>query len=640
MSAVCGLQSDCGFAALGVGKEWIVLMKSKSLWAVSLSAIFLVVAVVGFAASEPTTSPFGDCRDFAATPPMGWNSYDNFGAGVTEPDVLSNAAYVKEHLLAYGWQYVVIDFRWYDASAVNCSPELFEAGGTRRRTVPLTADEFGRLLPALNRFPSAVGDVGFKPIADKVHAMGLKFGIHIMRGIPRQSVAANLPIEGSPFKAADAVAQSRCGWCTDMYGVKNNAAGQAWYDSIFRQYAGWGVDFIKVDDLSIPYSAHEVEMVRKAIDKCGRPMVFSTSPGSTPLNRAKHVSSHANMWRVCADVWDNWKQLHEAFDLSKNWEIARDIGTWPDLDMLPLGYLGLNCVDGPRMSRLTHDEQRSLMTLWCIARSPLMFGGDLPKNDAWTKALITNAEVLAVNQNSENNHQLSRNGDEVIWIADVPNSKDKYLAIFNLSDNETVNISRKVAFDKTKVTRNTKGHTIDISADITGAKKLVLVVQDAGNGFISDHADWLNPTISGPKGELKLTELPWLSATAGFGDVHKGKSCTGKPLTVNGQVIADGIGTHAPSVIVYELPEGYTRFKAQGALDDGGAKSGKPGATVRFAVFLRMPLPLAEAGFSEDCQIRDLWEGKPLEKIDGDFQMLIPPHGAKLLRVSPMMTGK
>ena len=362
----------------------------------------------------------------APTPPMGWNSYNNFGSSVTEDEVMANATYMQENLLAHGWNYVVVDFRWADATAANYDPN--GKGG------PLEADSFGRLLPAPNRFPSAADGKGFKPLADKIHGMGLKFGIHLMRGIPKQSVKANAPIEGSTFTAADAVNdKSTCSWCKDMSGVLTNPAGQAWYDSFIRLYASWGVDFVKVDDLSKPYSTGEIEMIRVSMNHCGRPMVFSTSPGATPISKAKHVAEHANMWRLSEDFWDSWPQLRSSFSLADSWTIARGQGHWPDLDMLQLGRIGTRCVRGPRQTRFTPDEQLTHMTLWCIARSPLMFGGDLTQNDAWTKSLITNDEVLAVNQQSLNNRQLWRKpSGHVAWIADVPNSKDKYVGLFHI----------------------------------------------------------------------------------------------------------------------------------------------------------------------------------------------------------------
>ena len=328
----------------------------------------------------------------APTPPMGWNSYDAFGSSVTEAEVMANANYIKEKLFSHGWNYVVIDYRWSDADAAK--HDLNGNGG------PLTMDAFGRLIPAPNRFPSAADGKGLKPIADQVHALGLKFGIHIMRGIPRQAVASNLPIEHSPFKAADAAnTKSTCSWCRDMWGVNaKSQAGQDYYDSIFRLYASWDVDFVKVDDLSNPYSGAEIEAIRKAIDKSGRPMVFSTSPGETPVKEAAHISAHANMWRISGDFWDKWGSLNHNFDLAAAWAGLGGPGRWPDADMIPFGHLAIRSVGKDRRTGFTKDEQITLMSLWCLMPAPLMLGGNLPDNDAWDFALLVNDEVLAVDQ--------------------------------------------------------------------------------------------------------------------------------------------------------------------------------------------------------------------------------------------------
>jgi hypothetical protein len=335
------------------------------------------------------------CGDaLALTPPMGWNSYDAFGDNVVESEVLANARYMAEKLQPFGWDTVVVDYCWSD-------PGAHDNNRNARANAPLAADAFGRLLPATNRFPSAMEGQGFKPMADAVHALGLKFGIHIMRGIPRNSVAANLPIEASTFTAAEAGnTNSKCVWCPDMFGVSSNAAGQAWYDSCARLWAGWGVDYIKVDDLSSPYHVAEVEMVRRAIDRCGRSIVFSTSPGETPVGQATNVMTHANLWRVSGDFWDNWKSLNHAFSLGARWHDYVGPGHWPDADMLPIGHLsvGSRSVDPDRFTRFTRDEQLTHLSLWSLLPSPLMIGANLPDNDGWTTVLLTNPEVLAVNQ--------------------------------------------------------------------------------------------------------------------------------------------------------------------------------------------------------------------------------------------------
>jgi hypothetical protein len=185
-----------------------------------------------------------------------------------------------------------------------------------------------------------------------------------------------------------------------MFGVSSNAAGQAWYDSCARLWAGWGVDYIKVDDLSQPYHTAEVEMVRNAIDKCGRAIVFSTSPGETPIRDAAHISAHANLWRASDDFWDNWRSLNRAFTLGARWHDFAGPGHWPDADMLPIGHLSVShrSVGKDRFTQLTRNEQLTHISLWSLLPSPLMVGANLPDNDDWTLALLTNPEVIAVNQ--------------------------------------------------------------------------------------------------------------------------------------------------------------------------------------------------------------------------------------------------
>ncbi len=330
------------------------------------------------------------------TPPMGWNSYDAFGDNVVESEVLANARYLADNMKPVGWDTVVVDYCWSD-------PGAHDNNRNARANAPLVMDKFGRLLPAPNRFPSAADGKGFKPLADAVHALGLKFGIHVMRGIPRNAVRANMDIEDAGFTAAEAAnTNSKCVWCPDMFGVNSNAAGQAWYDSCARLWASWGVDYIKVDDLSRPYHTAEVEMIRRAIDRSGRGIIFSTSPGETPLAEAAHVSTHANLWRVSDDFWDNWKSLDHEFTLAARWHDFVGPGHWPDADMLPLGHLsvGHRSVGADRFTHLTRDEQLTLLSLWSLLPSPLMVGANLPDNDAWTLALLTNPEVIAVNQDA------------------------------------------------------------------------------------------------------------------------------------------------------------------------------------------------------------------------------------------------
>jgi len=288
----------------------------------------------------------------------------------------------------------------------------------------------------------------FKPIADYLHAKGLKFGLHLLRGIPRQAVDRdNSPILGTTYKAADiANKKSICAWNSDMYGVDMSKPGaQEYYDSVFALFASWDLDYVKVDDLSRPYHKDEIEAIRKAIDRSGRPMVFSTSPGATPLTEGEHVETHANLWRVSDDFWDNWRLLYEQFERLHRWTPYRAPGHWPDADMLPLGNVRAWQTKG-NWTHLTKDEQFTLMSLWCVARSPLIMGGNMPNNDEFTLLLMTNDEVLAVDQNSTNNRQLFHTNNTVAWIADVPGTKDKYLALFNTASNaEPLEVSVSIA---------------------------------------------------------------------------------------------------------------------------------------------------------------------------------------------------
>ena len=279
--------------------------------------------------------------DPAPTPPMGWNSWDSYGTTVREEQVKANADWMAEHLAKYGWNYIVVDIQWYEPNA---------QGHDYKPGAPLTMDAYGRLLPALNRFPSSANSAGFKPLADYVHSKGLKFGIHIMRGIPRQAVERNLSIKGTAFHASEvADKENACRWNPDMWGVDTTKPGaQAYYDSIAALYASWGVDFVKADDMgSHLYQPAEMKALSLAMGKTGRPMVLSISPGPAPVSEAEFFEKYAQMWRISDDFWDDWKLLRQQFDFTRDWvPFVGKNGTWPDADMLPLGRLKVTDKEG------------------------------------------------------------------------------------------------------------------------------------------------------------------------------------------------------------------------------------------------------------------------------------------------------
>ncbi|GAB3856935.1 hypothetical protein GCM10028822_29890 [Hymenobacter terrigena] len=596
-----------------------------------------LLALAGSPAFAQKAAPKPDFHQWAATPPMGWNSWDCYGPTVTEAEVRANADYMAQYLKNSGWEYVVVDIRWYVGNDT--------AHGYNEKNPDFNIDEYGRFVPAVNRFPSAAGGKGFRPLADYLHTKGLKFGIHIMRGVPVVAVQRRLPILGTTLTAADIYSnEGQARWLHDMYTVKTGPGTQEYYDSLFKLYASWGLDFVKVDDLSEPYHKPEVEMIRRAIDKSGRRIVFSTSPGETPIAEATHVAANANMWRTVGDFWDSWEQLKEHFEVCNRWAPHIQSGAFPDADMLPLGRLGIRAERGDdRMTRFTKDEQRTLMTLWSIFRSPLMFGGDLPSNDAATLALLTNKNVLAVNRSSTHNRQLFRHGDLVTWTADDPATGDKFLALFNAQDQELAP-AREAAWASSPINRHTPSQTAEV--DVTGAAKLYLNVRDGGDGTAWDHADWLNPMLLTSDGKsVPLTTLPWRSATAGWGKPTVNKSVSGAPLLVAGKTYETGIGTHANSIIEYDLPPGSVRFSTTAALDNAAAVQ-NTGGTLDFLVFTKPPYRPApadsvrvavtrqELGVAAEATVTDLWTGRPIGKFTSEFAPYIRRHGAALYRIS------
>ncbi len=418
-------------------------------------SLWRTAAAVGFGVLAATAG--AQQGKVARTPPLGWNSWDAYGLTITEPSFRENVTVQKDKLLEHGWVYAVIDEGWF-----------FENPKDRDKpeTLRYAIDPYGRYVPVPARFPSAMpagmkaavkSDAGgaiklnatientnFTALADWVHAQGLKFGIHIVRGIPRVSTERNMPIEGSSLHAQDvADTTDVCPWDPTNWGVKDNAAGEAWYDSLLRQYAAWGIDFLKVDCIANhPYKEAEIRMIRKAIDKTGRPIVLSLSPGPTSLDHAAAVSELSNMWRIADDHWDVWDSQGKDFPQGTKdqfarlaaWEKYAKPGTWPDADMLPIGELRPAPGWGEaRRSRLTPDEVRTELTLWSMARSPMILGANLTLLDDATIAMLNNPFLLAVSQTATESAQVLHEGDLIAWRAVLPGGRVA-LAVFNTGD--------------------------------------------------------------------------------------------------------------------------------------------------------------------------------------------------------------
>jgi len=412
----------------------------RSLPLVTFLLLLTAPGTIPAQSSKASAMPAGTAT-LAKTPPMGWNSWDGYGTTIDEKEFRANALWFAKHLKPFGWQYVTIDMEWF---VTNPKP----SGNSKDSKFLL--DQFGRYIPPPARFPSAADGKGFEPLAAYAHSLGLKFGIHILQGIPKEAVEKNLPIQGSSFHAADAANKSgTCPWNPDNYDLDaSKPAAQAYYDSIARLYASWKVDFIKVDCIaSRPYKGDEIRMLSTALKKTGRPISLSLSPGEAPIGKVDEMRNYAQMWRISDDIWDIWHSdvpypqgLGDQFPRLAKWAGKAELGHWPDADMLPFGYLGPAPGWGePRQTRLTHDEQRTFMTLWCIFRSPLMVGGRLPSSDRWTVSLLTNPEVLAVDQHSSESHPVLATDKIVIWRA--KSKAGYYLAAFNISPD-----SQKISF--------------------------------------------------------------------------------------------------------------------------------------------------------------------------------------------------
>jgi len=592
----------------------------------SLAAPMRTLALAATVLAGPLAAA-NEHRQLTPTPPLGWNSWDIFGTTVTEQQVKDQADAMAKHLLPAGYDILTVDIQWYEPDSVG---HLYRAGA------PLTMDDHGRLTPGLKKFPSAADGRGFKPLADYVHSRGLRFGIHIMRGIPKEAVARKLPILGTDARAHDiALTRSICPWNPDMYGVDARLpASQAYYDSLIALYASWGVDYIKCDDISRPYDEvqrAEIEALRRAIDRCGRPIILSLSPGATPLSAAEHVAAHANLWRITDDFWDRWGLLREMFERLHAWTPHRRDGAWPDADMLPLGI-----VDFGRPTRFTVDEQYTLMSLWAIGRSPLIFGGDMTKLDPLTLELLTNPEMLQVNQHSANNRQLRRDKNLVVWTADVPGGPDKYVALFNAqSTGDTLDYA---AADYASPVIPGRGGFQEIRVSVAGGKRLVLFLKDGGDGPHYDHVVWQDPVLTGPKGTLKLTDLKWTYADSGWGEARVNRTCDDRPIVIDGHA-AEGIGTHGESTIIYTLPEGYDTFTTRGVTTNRGS--------VVFAVLVdradeavsdtaTVSVDFAALGLPAKARVRDLWAKQDLGEFTGSFSRELRQHASGLYRLTPL----
>eukprot|EP00040_Diaphanoeca_grandis_P005822 m.34656 g.34656 ORF g.34656 m.34656 type:complete len:481 (+) comp17012_c0_seq2:147-1589(+) len=400
-----------------------------------------------------------DCLGVLIKPQLplrGWNSYDSASEAANETILLATADVMSEKLASSGYVYLTVDAGWFTP-----------ATGSNEMTV----DQYGRLLPVVDKFPSAIGGAGFGPLVDKMHAKGLKFGIWYMAGIPAATLKANSPIKGTNYTVAD-IAEAGVPYCkrwAQNWGVEVNhdhPGTKFWYKSLVEQWAGWGIDFVKLDCVNAEDEAfqHRLDILElsAAMSASDNAFVFSLSPGGfSNISQTLAIRDAVSVARVTDDFWDNWTMYMDSgggkgnLSGASHWDAARDmIATarntaptfFPDLDMLPFGRIGNPSCNrtvavGPgcfRITKYTQTEQQSIFALWTLAQSPLVLGTDLTSIDTWTLDLVTHPSVIAMAGDISESFEAFRTSDgqnnpkQVVWQAQSKESPTKhYLGVFN-----------------------------------------------------------------------------------------------------------------------------------------------------------------------------------------------------------------
>jgi len=377
------------------------------------------------------------------TPPMGWNSWTNYGGRISEKAVLANAETMAAKYKSFGYTYVVLDGGWHARPGSQNTGKV---------------DQYGQITNKV-KFPN-----GIPYLSEHVHKLGLKFGIHIMRGVSRIGYRNNVPVNGTSCRIRDvADSTSICPWSNDNYGINMSKPGaQDYYDSFIGQLVSWGVDFIKIDDIT--EHPDEILAVRKAIIKTGKEVVLSLSPGDNSMVGKLQAFNVADMVRVTPDIWDNQKGIDQAFTSWKRWSVVSDCKFWIDMDMIPFGHI---CLSNPdpnylqadrkreggerekeRMSLLTTDQKYTFITLRALSASPLMMGGDLPTSDEFSFEILTNKEMLACNQNGVTGKLVYNKDSTEIWKTQSKSKPDEgWIGIFNRTNHNQSIILSSYDFD-------------------------------------------------------------------------------------------------------------------------------------------------------------------------------------------------
>jgi len=405
----------------------------------------------------------------AQKPPMGWNSFDSYGVYLYDQVANRLVEKMAEVYKPFGYEYFVIDAGWFGEFELYPGTMIAK----EKHAEKVNINEYGILQPSHCYFPN-----GFRELIDKTHRLGLKFGLHLMRGISREAVRRNTIVKGTNYRAQDiADTTSICTWCLQNWGVNMDKPGaQAYYDSIIEELANWGVDFIKYDDI-VPFPK-EVEAVSKAIAKCGRPIVLSLSPGGSVDINAIDFFRKGNMLRVTNDVWDVQKDINVCFASWRKWQGKEQPGFWIDMDMIPFGQLQLmspspetlaKIVPGKSVAKpesktsalyagkgftrrcaLNKNQMFTFITMRALAASPLMIGGDLLTMDDFAIRLLTDKEMIECNQNGVMGHLIYEKDGVEIWNTPKEKSNNGWIGIFNRNQEKNVSLkltSKEIGLD-------------------------------------------------------------------------------------------------------------------------------------------------------------------------------------------------
>jgi Alpha galactosidase A/Alpha galactosidase C-terminal beta sandwich domain/NPCBM-associated, NEW3 domain of alpha-galactosidase/Carbohydrate binding module (family 35) len=354
------------------------------------AAVVLAVPVAAFAVVAGSTAASAEDNGLARTPPLGWSSWSFIRHDPTAANIEAQADAMKSSGLAKaGFQYVNVDDFWYQCP-----------GGQGPNV-----DQYGRWVIDATKFPASGSTDGIKTVADYVHHDGLKFGLYVTPGISKQAVAQNTAIEGTSYHAADiATTAGEANYnCGGMVGIDYTKPGaQEFINSWAKQFAGWGVDYVKIDGVGtgdIP----DVQAWSSALRQTGRPIHLELS-NSLAISSAATWKQYSNGWRTGGDIecycgpggssypLTTWNSIASRFDQVAAWQPYGGPGGFNDYDSLEIGN-GAN--DG-----LTVDERKTQMSLWSLAASPLILGTDLTHLDPADLALLTNKDVLAVDQDA------------------------------------------------------------------------------------------------------------------------------------------------------------------------------------------------------------------------------------------------